>query len=543
MFRDPTIALIDSLEQILEKGCDLTIQGHRTKTLLSHLIRIQDSTQRVCLIPYHEVSIFSVIAEAVWAIGGRSDRGYLRYSPANPGISHEVGFQPRIQDSVADVRNIAHSLTEPCHPRTESLYPAQTTDYIDTTVLFCDSWLHFKIVESDLYLSLASRKANLLTTLYTTIFKWSVLQEIIAFWTNANVGQMTVFLGSLYLPSHCLDQVQKAKTRFRLKTLYDFGFSGPGFGVPLSEFDRTIQYWFEIEEKSYSGRDQPQVEEEIGDFGDDFLRCCLQMLHAYNKYESGATLQDVAHWVSNLPSSDFKLAALEYFCSRSEEGSFEVLPDKESEFLHYYWEGELPAQVISFETIFDLLKVLHHRKTLVYKDSWKKYGEVLGIFANISRKYDRIGAIVADGARATADETLFDTLADLAVYSAKYLTYLAEFYKPIFIDFLQQYQPTDQAGRYCHNEGFNPIAGILIQRYHSSHELNSVSDIGQCYRIIQQRFSMLEEILIDGDWRTHDPRKCTATADLAIAAVQSMLLLSIEEPNQFERFEAFIENL
>ena len=47
-----------------------------------------------------------------------------------------------------------------------------------------------------------------------------------------------------------------------------------------------------------------------------------------------------------------------------------------------------------FEEVAKILKVLHYKKTLIYKDSWKKHGEVIGIFANISRKYDRIEAII-----------------------------------------------------------------------------------------------------------------------------------------------------
>jgi len=41
-----------------------------------------------------------------------------------------------------------------------------------------------------------------------------------------------------------------------------------------------------------------------------------------------------------------------------------------------------------------LLRVLHEKKTRTYGDSWKKHGELLGIFANITRKYDRIEGLL-----------------------------------------------------------------------------------------------------------------------------------------------------
>jgi thymidylate synthase len=79
------------------------------------------------------------------------------------------------------------------------------------------------------------------------------------------------------------------------------------------------------------------------------------------------------------------------------------------------------------------LSALHYKKSLVYKDSWKKHGEVLGVFANITRKYDRIEAIIAGGVKTTSDQSLLDTVGELAVYYSKYLTYLAERgYLPIF---------------------------------------------------------------------------------------------------------------
>jgi uncharacterized protein YfbU (UPF0304 family) len=199
--------------------------------------------------------------------------------------------------------------------------------------------------------------------------------------------------------------------------------------------------------------------------------------------------------------------------------------------------------IITFEGIFEVLKELQYKKTLVYKDSWKRRGEVLGILANIARKYDRIEAIVVDGVRATNDETLLDTLADLAVYSAKYLTYLAEFYESIFVDFINQYPPTEDVESYYYNDGFDSVSIILIRRYRSSLQIRRISDLEGCFQIIKQEFELLESLLIDGDWRSLDSRKCSATADLAISAIHAVLLLAREDSSQFERFSNYVENL
>jgi len=67
----------------------------------------------------------------------------------------------------------------------------------------------------------------------------------------------------------------------------------------------------------------------------------------------------------------------------------------------------------------DLLS-LHSIKQRAYGASWRKHGEFLSIFANITRKADRLFA----GGTETPDETLLDTIADLAVYCMLYRSWL-----------------------------------------------------------------------------------------------------------------------
>lgn len=63
---------------------------------------------------------------------------------------------------------------------------------------------------------------------------------------------------------------------------------------------------------------------------------------------------------------------------------------------------------------------LHAIKARAYGHSWRKHGEYLSIFANITRKADRL----FEGGVDTPDETRLDTVADLAVYSLLYLSWL-----------------------------------------------------------------------------------------------------------------------
>jgi hypothetical protein len=75
--------------------------------------------------------------------------------------------------------------------------------------------------------------------------------------------------------------------------------------------------------------------------------------------------------------------------------------------------------------ILDTLARLHDHKTVGYGDAWRKRGELLSILTNLARKYDRL-TVALDEHITSGDEALLDTAADLCVYAAKYLTWLAE---------------------------------------------------------------------------------------------------------------------
>lgn len=84
--------------------------------------------------------------------------------------------------------------------------------------------------------------------------------------------------------------------------------------------------------------------------------------------------------------------------------------------------------VLKFMEIASAMDQLQKMKSVHYKDSWRKRGEI-GVFMNIARKFDRLQSMVEHAARGfdldeTAlpkDEALEETLADLAIYCVKYM--------------------------------------------------------------------------------------------------------------------------
>lgn len=77
------------------------------------------------------------------------------------------------------------------------------------------------------------------------------------------------------------------------------------------------------------------------------------------------------------------------------------------------------------DTTLELLARLHVQKTVGYGDAWRKRGELLSIFTNLARKYDRL-VVALDDLVSSSDEALLDTAADLCVYAGKYLTWIAD---------------------------------------------------------------------------------------------------------------------
>lgn len=107
--------------------------------------------------------------------------------------------------------------------------------------------------------------------------------------------------------------------------------------------------------------------------------------------------------------------------------------------------------------VLELLERLHRHKDAAYGDAWRKRGEVIAIFANIARKYDRL--VVGFGEqRAAAGESLADTVADLCVYAVKYLTWIAHEH-PVDID--ASGLPIPPAARISYSNGLVAVGEVF----------------------------------------------------------------------------------
>lgn len=94
--------------------------------------------------------------------------------------------------------------------------------------------------------------------------------------------------------------------------------------------------------------------------------------------------------------------------------------------------GQDPAKMI--DTVCELV-VLAIAKGSTYGDSWRKKGELLSIWPNVMRKYDRVENSIMQQASGSSSFNVaprIDGTSDFSVYGLLYLQFLAETYPDLY---------------------------------------------------------------------------------------------------------------
>jgi hypothetical protein len=142
--------------------------------------------------------------------------------------------------------------------------------------------------------------------------------------------------------------------------------------------------------------------------------------------------------------------------------------------------------------LLELLARLHRSKTVGYGNAWRKRGELMSIFPNLARKYDRLVVAVDEGVTAK-DERLADTAGDLCVYAGKYLTWLAEQQPAAF-----EATPPHLSAAECQDaRGPEALEAIFaaLPGWEARAAIESPEDISQAWQRIKTAFDGLEELL------------------------------------------------
>lgn len=546
MHRNVTRALVDGLRLLLSKGEVVASRGgNETRELRSHVVRIERPRERVMVLPERRNNVFAALAETMWVIGGRGDLAYLtRYLPragdfSDDGETWRGAYGPRLRDwaGVDQLRECARLLRDDPQTRRAAMMifdPAR--DFVQSKDIPCNNWLHFLMRDGRLHLTVALRSNDAIWGFSgINTFEWSVLQEMMARWVGAEVGEMTFMVGSFHLYARHFDRAGKILARAPSRTLYDHGFEAPAFEAPIEALDEVMGQFFALESECRA--DAEGVDGRIAKVADPFVRAGLQMLRVYNLYKGGAEGAALMAALDRMPTCDLRVAAIDFLTrqKRLRDRAWLTLRPAEEAFFAEYWSA---AEDASLEDVYRVLQVLHTKKTRVYGDSWKKHGELLGVFANITRKYDRIESLQG-GAKATADEGLIHTLADLAVYSGKYLTWLAEHQPAAFAGWLAEQAGAEAAERYWHNEGLDPIVELLLARDGEG----EAGDLDAALDVVRAHYGALERILTSAKPSAQPEVKCRAAEALSLAAARAIVHVARVTPAAWAAFAEEVELL
>jgi thymidylate synthase len=183
----------------------------------------------------------------------------------------------------------------------------------------------------------------------------------------------------------------------------------------------------------------------------------------------------------------------------------------------------------------DLLGRLHAHKNAGYGDAWRKRGELLSIFTNLARKYDRL-VVALDGEVNAADERILDTAGDLCNYAAKYLTWLAE-RSPEDFNAVSTPNAAD-----CADQGRTEALETVLAAVEVP-----LGDVAESWAAVKAAFVPLEVGLIaqgeGGEEVLSWARKVELSWALAGASAALLLALGAENPGEVQEWRAEIEEM
>ena len=357
-----THAFYNNLRDIVDNGKEIDVRGNKTKELLSRTIKIVDPLRRCYVLPHRNDNIFGKIAETLWMIKGRHDIGWLKYYlPRAPEFSDDGktwrgAYGPRLRNwnghtnKVDQIKNVVELIKEDKFTRRAVMSmwdPSE--DIVDSKDIPCNNWVHFFVRDfpagiwdngryassemvDALYMNVTQRSCDILWG-YSGIdtFAWSVLHQMMAYWTGCKVGEFSHFISSLHLYERHYKRAEKILDARIMKTLYQYGYKTPEFSTSIHDIDKKLRQVFVMENMVRIGHIK---DVKVKAIKDDFLRVCFQMLQLYimdNKYDD---VNMTKSYLFELPDCDFKVAAIAYYIRKYPDLATSIEMSREDEAMY-----------------------------------------------------------------------------------------------------------------------------------------------------------------------------------------------------------------
>lgn len=340
-----TSFFINQLESLLKQGFTVAPRGNETRELLNQYFEIYHPTHRCILLPKRRNNIFAQIAETLWMIAGRDDIEWLSfYLPralqfSDNGRSWRGAYGPRLRNWNSSDKKVDQLSYVVEALKNDSLTRQAVISIWDPGIdtapgkdIPCNNWLQFILRDGLLSMSVAQRSSDLIWG-YSGIdaFSWSVLHEMMAYWTESDVHIRSHLVGSqhIYQQHYALgyEILQNYKACVYDRASHPDAYLPPKFQTPFDDIDAALQHLFRFELFMRSGKMSFQaiwddIEADTYLLCDPFLTQCAQMLLVYNVYHhikrkyEGEDLDNykpvIMQFVNKMEKSDFRLAAVEF---------------------------------------------------------------------------------------------------------------------------------------------------------------------------------------------------------------------------------------
>ena len=429
-FRNISFATAESFRAVLDTGVTVTVRDNETRELRNRVTTLLAPRERCVFLPGRRNSVFAQVAETMWVIGGRNDVPWLaRYLDKAPDFSDDDGatwrgaYGPRLRawpggiDQIAEWRRLL--LADRQTRRAVGVIFDPARDFVDSLDIPCNNWISWLIRDDRLHMNVAIRSNDAMWGFSgVNAFEWSVLQEMMAVWVGAEVGEATFFATSYHLYDRHYERARTVADRFFGVSPYDFGVRPPPFATSWDEFPAAMEHWFAAEERLSRDPDAPLLEGPA--LNDPFLTSALRLLRL--KWGAAAWTADrLRRELEDLPEDDFAAAAYEQL-GRTRGDLLDAISQTGIHEFNVACRNASKSDTGRFKSA---LKTLHARKNISYGASWKRRGERISVLPNIARKIDRLETFARTGVQLEG-ETVLDTAVDLFVYAAKYRLLLAE---------------------------------------------------------------------------------------------------------------------
>lgn len=341
-YRNISFATAGSLDEILRNGADVEVDGNSTKELRNRVTTLEHPQERCLFLVDRNHDTVAQLAETFWVLAGRDDIGWLtHYLSRAPQFSDDGkvwrgGYGPRLRNwhGVDQIDAVRQLLIEDAATRRAvmTLYdPAR--DFVKSRDIPCNNWLSWLVRDGRLHLSIAIRSNDVVWGFSAiNAFEWSVLQEMMAAWVGADVGEVTYFASSLHLYKRHYDRAERIVTNFKGVVPYDFGIEAPRFSTSWASFDTALDDWFRAEEML---RLSPGATVHLDDpFLDGTLR--IVRLKWGEPHWSNSQLKTE---LAELPEDDLSVAAYEHVGRARPEVLSDIPQPKIASFFEAYRMG------------------------------------------------------------------------------------------------------------------------------------------------------------------------------------------------------------